>query len=102
MSAPGGAGVLRRANQGPLEAGPGMRGPALVPRGINREFVLGRRGSRKGVLGTGGACPVGNHRVSRAHAGWEAVIGTVVLPPSPLAARHWALYEATRSAHGMV
>lgn len=40
------------------------------------------------------------HQLARAHEGWEAVVGTVVLPPSPLAARHRALYEATRPAHG--
>jgi glycosyltransferase involved in cell wall biosynthesis len=33
---------------------------------------------------------------ARARQGWEAVIGTVELPPSPLAARHAVRYQATR------
>ncbi|MFD7817559.1 glycosyltransferase [Streptomyces sp. NPDC059785] len=37
------------------------------------------------------------HQLARAREGWQAVVGTVVLPPaSPLAAPHRALYEATR------
>ncbi|WP_411080255.1 glycosyltransferase [Streptomyces sp. cmx-18-6] len=36
------------------------------------------------------------HHLARAREGWQAVVGTVVLPPSPLATRHRILYEATR------
>lgn len=39
------------------------------------------------------------HQLARAGEGWEAVVGTVVLPPSsPLEAQHRAFYEATRPA----
>ncbi|MFG3081990.1 glycosyltransferase [Streptomyces parvulus] len=42
------------------------------------------------------------HQLAQAEAGWDAVVGTVTLPPaSPLAARHRALYEATRPAGGV-
>ncbi|MFE2353677.1 glycosyltransferase [Streptomyces parvulus] len=42
------------------------------------------------------------HQLAQARAGWEAVVGTVTLPPaSPLAAPHRAHYEATRPAGGV-
>lgn len=40
------------------------------------------------------------HR-KRALEGWDAVVGTVDLPDSPLAARHRLLYEATRPQAGV-
>ncbi|MCS0603516.1 glycosyltransferase [Streptomyces sp. LP11] len=41
------------------------------------------------------------HQLDQARQGWQAVVGTVFLPPSsPLAAPHRALYEATRPADG--
>ncbi|MEV7728935.1 glycosyltransferase [Streptomyces sp. NPDC087917] len=42
------------------------------------------------------------HHLTRAEAGWEAVVGTVTLTPaSPLAARHRIGYEATRPPQGV-
>lgn len=41
------------------------------------------------------------HHLTRAREGWQAVVGTVTLPPaSSLAALHQTLYEATRPAGG--
>ncbi|MCS0636892.1 glycosyltransferase family 2 protein [Streptomyces sp. LP05-1] len=43
------------------------------------------------------------YQLARARDGWQAVVGTVVLPvASPLAEPHRALYEATRPADGTV
>ncbi|TGN79478.1 glycosyltransferase [Streptomyces bauhiniae] len=41
------------------------------------------------------------HQLAHAREGWQAVVGTVTLPPSsPLAAPHLALYEKTRPPTG--
>ncbi|MER8029876.1 glycosyltransferase [Streptomyces bauhiniae] len=41
------------------------------------------------------------HQLAHAREGWQAVVGTVTLPPSsPLAAPHLALYERTRPPTG--